>query len=251
MTGPRILAIDIETTPLVVHSWSLFDLRVGLNQLLESTSMFCFAARWADSKKTEFWSVHHNGREAMIQRVWDLLDEADIVMGWNSRRFDVPHINRELLQAGLTPPSPFKHLDLMQQVKRTFKFPSNKLDYVSKTLLNVGKVRHEGHDLWVQCLAGDEAAWRRMRTYNKRDVDLLIDLRERLLPWLVGHPNLNLYADEPDQHLCPRCGSANLTKQGYAYTSISRFQQWRCSDCGSWSRSGKRDGGSDLRAVAS
>lgn len=247
----RVLLLDIETSPNVAHVWSLWgEQHIGLNQLLESTEMMCFAAKWLGDpvKKVEFYSTFHDTKPEMIQQAHRLLNEADVVMGWNSRSFDVKHLNREFLEAGLTPPSPYKQIDLIQTVKRNFRFPSNKLDYVSKLLGLGGKVTHEGHTLWIKCLAGDEAAWKRMQRYNKRDVTLLEELYDILQPWIPNHPNRGVY--DGDEHVCPRCSSADLVKQGFTFTATGRYQQYQCKQCGGWSTSGKRIEGVDVRPVS-
>lgn len=245
----KILCIDIETTPNLAHVWGLWDQNVGLNQLLEATEMLCFAAKWLDGKNTMFYSAHHDGKEAMIQAAWDLLDQADVVLHFNGKRFDVPHLNREFATAGLMPPAPYVQLDLLTVVKRVFKFPSNKLDYVLRALGLAGKVKHEGHELWIKCMAGDEKAWRKMRIYNKRDVRALQDLYYRIHPWIQGHPNVALYSEEPAEQACPGCGGTNLTKQGHRYTAIGKYPRFQCQDCFKWSSGGKREAGTDLREV--
>jgi len=68
----------------------------------------------------------------MLDDLHALMDEADVVCGWNSTTFDHKHIKREFLEAGMLPPSPTKDLDLMRVVKSQFRFPSNKLDYVAQ-----------------------------------------------------------------------------------------------------------------------
>lgn len=244
----KVLFIDIETTPNVAHVWSLWNQNVGLSQLLEATEMFSFAAKWMGAKHTFFFSTFHDGKETMVQAAWDLLNQADVVVGWNSRSFDVKHLNREFLEAGLRPPSPFKQVDLMLEVKKVFRFPSNKLQYVSTALGYEGKVQHSGHELWLACLAGDEKAWRKMRTYNKQDVVLLEPMFEQLRPW-ISTPVLALYGSA-DEHSCPACGSESLTRQGYAYTKLGQFQRYVCDDCGKWSRGGTKVGSVDIREVA-
>ena len=102
---PRILALDLETSPNLAHVWGLWQQNVGLNQLLESTEVICFGARWLGEEEVEFRSVHHDGKKKMLKRAWELLNEADAVMGWNSKGFDMKHLNREFLENGLTPPS--------------------------------------------------------------------------------------------------------------------------------------------------
>lgn len=243
----RILEIDIETSPNLAHVWSLWNQNVGLPQLIESTEMLCFAAKWYRQRPVMFSSVHCDGKDSMVAFAHALLDEADVVIHYNGKRFDVPHLNREFVEAGMTPPSPFQQIDLFQVVKRRFRFPSNKLDYVSRTLGLKGKVRHEGHELWVKCMAGDAKAWRTMQRYNKQDVMLLEELYDVLLPWIPGHPSRTVIDGIEG---CPGCGSEALTRQGYAYTSVSKYQRFRCSDCGKWSRGSKRVAAADIREVA-
>jgi len=246
----KVLMLDIETAPNVAHVWGLWQQNVGLNQLLSSTEMMCFAAKWLDSKKVLFHSTHHDGKQQMVEAAHALLNEADVVMGWNSKSFDVKHLNREFLEAGLTPPSPFKQIDLMLAVKKQFRLPSNKLQYVSTLLGLAGKVSHSGHQLWIRCLAGEDKAWAEMKRYNIQDVVLLEELYEVLRPWITNHPSVSLHNGTEEQ-ACPACGSQDLRREGYSYTSVGKFQRFQCSGCGKWSRGGKRVGSVEVREVAS
>jgi hypothetical protein len=147
--------------------------------------------------------------------------------------FDIPHLQQEFLLAGLGPPSPYKQIDLCRVVKRRFSFPSNKLEYVVSALGIGHKVKHEGFDLWIKCLAGDGAAWERMERYNKRDVTLLEDLYTYLLPWIGQHPS---YAALTGDRVCPACGGSHVIKRGSYLTQVSLFQAYQCKDCGAYSR---------------
>jgi hypothetical protein len=244
----RILSIDIETSPNLAHVWSLWNQNVGLNQLLEPSEMMCFAAKWMGEKDILFYSdrTQASGHAGMIDAAHTLLDESDVVMHYNGKRFDVPHLNREFVEAGLTPPSPFKQIDLYQVVKQRFKLPSNKLDYVARMLGLKGKVKHEGHTLWVKCMAGDPKAWRDMEKYNKQDVLLLEQLYHILRPWVPNHPSFAIFTGTD---CCPACGSTRLEKRGFAYTTVSKFQRFRCKRCGKWSRGGKALSRVDIREV--
>lgn len=244
----KTLAIDIETAPNLAHVWGLWNQNVGLSQLIEPTEMLCFAAKWLGSKTIKFYSQHHDGHSAMVERAHELLDEADAVLHYNGKRFDVPHLNREFLALGLAPPSPYRQIDLLATVKKQFNFPSNKLDHVSRALGLPGKVGHEGHTLWIKCMAGDPKAWARMKRYNKQDVALLEDLYDQLKPWIKGHPHVGLI-DGTGADSC-LCGSTNLERRGYAYTAVSQFQQYRCRDCGRWVRGNKAVARVDTREVA-
>jgi uncharacterized protein YprB with RNaseH-like and TPR domain len=182
----KILLLDIETTPMQVYAWGLWDQNISIDQIIKSTEMLCFGARWLDGKKVIFKSVHHDGKKEMLKELHKLMDEADLLVGWNSAAFDHKHINREFLENKMAPPSPTKDLDLMTITKANFLFPSNKLDYVAQKLDIGAKVKHSGFKLWIRCMAGDKKAWKEMKEYQIQDVNLLVDLYHELLPWFVG-----------------------------------------------------------------
>jgi hypothetical protein len=242
------LLIDIETTPALADVWGLWQQNVALNQLRESPGLLCFAAKWLgdDKSSTFFFSDHYDGRDYMVGRAHWLLNRADAVVTWHGKGFDVPHLNREFLELGMTPPAPFQHIDLYEVVKRRFRFPSNKLQYVSTALGFEGKVSHEGHGLWVACMEGDEDAWRRMEEYNKQDVWLLELLYNRLQPWVHQHPSHAITGGM----VCPKCASDRLQRRGTARTLQSEFQRYQCLNCGGWCRDTKRQSGAVLREIA-
>lgn len=242
----KTLAIDIETSPSLADVWGLWNNNVSLSQLRESSRMLCFAAQWEGEKRVQFFSEWGDGPD--MQRVaHELLSEADAVIHYNGQRFDVPHINRELLLAGYDPPSPYKQIDLYREVKGTFSFPSYKLEYVAKALGVGEKVKHEGHELWVKVLSGDRKARRDMRTYNIRDVELLFPLYYKLRPW-IGGPNAGALEGAD---VCPSCGSTDLRREGHAITLTGRYQRYQCRECGTWSRATRREASTGITRVAS
>jgi predicted RNA-binding Zn-ribbon protein involved in translation (DUF1610 family) len=250
----KILALDIETKPNLAHVWGLWDQNVSIGQLKEVTEMLCFGARWVGETKITFRSKYHDGKQAMLDEAWNLLDECDALMTWNGKSFDSKHLKREFIQAGMNPPSPYKELDLMLAVKSQFKFPSNKLDYVSQALGVGQKVKHKGFDLWLDVIgengtAAEASGWKAMKEYQLQDVNLLIDLYEKLLPWIPNHPNVALYDDVPFG--CPHCGSDKLQKRGEARLSAGTYQRYLCLNCGSWPRGSKRLDTTELRNTAS
>ena len=188
----KILMLDIETTPLQVYTWGLWDQNIGINQIIKPTEMMCFGAKWQGKKTVTFKSVHHDGKKAMLEELHSMMEEADALVGWNSAAFDHKHIKREFLENKLSPPSVVKDLDLMSVVKANFKFPSNKLDYVAQALGVGSKVKHSGFQLWIDCMAGDDKAWREMKKYQIQDVVLLEELYRVLIPWLPGASSVTI-----------------------------------------------------------
>lgn len=230
----RVLFLDLETSPNLAHVWGLWDQRVGLNQLVKSTEVICYGAQWRGEKKVHFQSVHHDGKEEMLKGIHALVDEADVVVGWNSKSFDEKHLKREWFQAKMLPPSPYKSLDLMQASKGQFRFPSNKLQYISELMGLGGKVQHSGFDLWLKCMAGDDKAWREMKRYQIQDVRLLDDLYELMLPWIPNHPSVPLHDGTFDG--CPNCGSEKYQRRGYSHAGNGRYARFQCTSCGKWFR---------------
>lgn len=239
MTGPRILLLDIETAPNTAHVWGLWQQNVGLNQIQASSYVMCWAAKWLGESKVHFARVSYDekgdvtGEREMLQGIWDMLDAADIVVHYNGKRFDIPTLNKAFLLHGFTPPAPYKQVDLLQVARRQFRFPSNKLEYVARALGIGGKVHHAGHGLWVACMANDDAAWRTMARYNRKDVTLLEKLYVRLLPWIQNHPNVGLWADGV---VCTNCGSAKLQRRGVKHTAHQVYHRFQCQACGTWMR---------------
>jgi len=194
----KILTIDIETRPSLAYIWSLWDTFTPLERLIEQGEMISFAAKWYGKRPVEFASVYHDGKREMINRVWDLVDQADIIVHYNGRKFDYPHLRTEWIldDSDKGAPSPVRQVDLLQTVK-TFKFASNKLEHISRQLKlanGTGKLKHTGFQLWVDCMANDPAAWDLMMRYNKHDVVLTEQLYTKLRGWMTsGHPNVGMF----------------------------------------------------------
>ena len=239
---PMILAIDIETAPHTVHVWGLHKQFVAINQIMETGRVMCFAWRWINEKGQIYFLSELDGRDVMLDKAHELLDEADIVVTYNGKKFDVPTLNKEFLENGYSPPSPYKHVDLYRTARSQFRFASNKMDHLAKELGFKTKVRHSGHELWVKCMEGSEKAWAKMERYNKRDVLILEKLYDRMLPWIVGHPNVSLFTDGYMRLIsCPSCGSSKMQSRGTCTTKSYVYKRFQCSSCGSWGRERLRD----------
>lgn len=235
----KILFLDVETSPNTAHVWGLFKANVGINQLLESSYVMCWAAKWAGNSKIMFNSIFHSSSEEMLKEIHLLMDEADVVIHYNGKKFDIPTLNKEFLLYNMSPPAPYRQIDILEIVRHRFRFPSNKLDYVAQRLGVGQKFEHEGHTLWIKCMANDPKAWKIMKKYNMEDVKLLEKVYMRILPWIPNHPNPAVYDEGHEPHCCPNCGSKNITKRGYSHTQATVWQRYQCKDCGTWSKGEK------------
>jgi predicted RNA-binding Zn-ribbon protein involved in translation (DUF1610 family) len=236
----------------VLHFGRLYDVTLRKENITRPTEMLCFAAKWHGKKKVMYYSLFHDGKEVMLEKLWHLLNECDILITYNGKKFDVPHMNRELLEGGFLPPSPYRNLDLYETVRRVFTFESSSLDFVSKRLEIGAKIEHAGMALWRGCMDGNPECWAKMKSYNMADVRLTEDLYEGIKPWIKVHPSVAFDADGLEI-VCPACGSNNLVREGFAYTQVGKFQRYTCGECGKWSRDTRRVnvGGTGITEVAS
>lgn len=233
----KILLLDIETAPNLVHVWGLWGQNIGINQIQASGYVLCWAAKWLGEPEVMFSSVRY-GKKTMLRKIHRLLDQADAVIHYNGTKFDVPTLNKEFVSHNLKPPAPYKEIDLLKTAKKRFRFPSNKLDYIAQALGLGGKVRHPGHELWTGCMAGDEKAWEMMEKYNTHDVHLLEGVYKLLLPWIQNHANVMLYEQA---QVCPNCGANHYQRRGFYYTQALKYQRYQCQNCGNWFRDAKAE----------
>ncbi len=230
----KILLLDIETAPNLVHVWGLWQQNVGLPQIIAAGYVMCWSAKWLGEDEVMFDSIHQSKPRKMLKGIHSLLDQADAVVHYNGKKFDIPTLNKEFLLYGFLPPAPYKQIDLLSVARTQFRFPSNKLDYVAQALKIGRKTKHAGHELWIRCLNGEEQAWTEMEEYNRNDVVLLEQVYFKLLPWIKHHPNQNLYSAE--ELICPTCGGHHHQRRGLAYTTTCTYQRFQCTECGSWFR---------------
>lgn len=231
----RILLLDIETAPNTAYVWGLWKQNISISQIVDSSSILCWSAKWYGTDEVIFNSILSPGKKRMLKNMHKLLDEADVVIHYNGSRFDIPTINKEFLEFGMPPPSPYKQVDLLKTARQQFRFPSNKLDYIAQALGLGKKHSHEGFELWIKCMNRDPVAWNTMEKYNVQDVVLLEKVYDRFLPWIKGHPNSGIHSNRTG--VCPNCGSANLQRRGFSVTQGGKYQRYQCTSCGTWSSS--------------
>lgn len=231
-TTAKILVIDIERLPGTAYIWDPRTDYVAPRNFIEWPRLLCFAARWY-GQKTPIFQAEWRDRDAMIRKAWELYDEADHVVTYNGIRFDNKHLRTEWLEAGLTPPRPWKDIDLFAQVKQ-FGFESKSLDSVSRRLGRPGKELHYDIGLAFRAANGEQAAQREMRAYNIGDIELTEWLYDRLRGWITtGHVGKGHATDK----ICPNCASEDLELRSTKYRAqVIDYPMFTCQNCGKHSR---------------
>jgi len=240
----KIVTLDIETSPLEAYAWGLWDVNVGLEQIKTEWSILSFAAKWFGESKVIYKDAGGRGASKvrddkhLLKAIWDILDEADIVIAQNGKKFDMKKINARLILLGFPPYSPVRVIDTYEAAKKHFAFTSNKLAWTSRYLTDEEKEKHKlfpGFELWSECLKDNPKAWGEMKKYNIKDIVATEKYYIKLRPWIKNHPNMGIYADG-EVPTCPKCGGTHLQRRGVAVSQTTRYTRYQCTDCGGWSR---------------
>lgn len=234
----KILFFDIETSPILAYVWGLFDQNIALNQIHTDWQVLAWAAKWSDSNNIIYKDARNQKDDkSILKELWVLLNEADIVVTQNGKKFDSKKINARFVYHGLNPPVPYKHIDTLQIAKKYFAFTSNKLAYTSEMLCpNAKKSDHKkypGFELWKECLRNNPKAWAEMKKYNIQDVIALEKLYEKLRSW---DSSIDRSSNENN---CRVCDSHNLQKRGINRSLAGTYQRYQCIDCGAWTKDAK------------
>lgn len=234
---PKILFVDLEVSPLVSFTWGVWDQNVI--KVVQEWHILCFAYKWLDGKPTKVvalpdFPIYKKDKKndiEVVKKLWELFDEADVIVGQNGDAFDIKKSNARFIFHGMTPPSPYKTIDTLKVARKNFKFTSNRLGELGEYLGLGKKEETGGFKLWEQCLQGDMKSWKKMSRYCKRDVDLLEAVYLRLRPW-IKNVRLTIFAEGT----CPSCMSENVQRRGYDSSNSLWYQRFRCNDCSAWFR---------------
>lgn len=226
--GPRILIYDIETAPIIAQMWSMWQQGFGLNQIQEDWYILSFAAKWYGEDEVFYYDQSDaestEDDSAILSKLWDLLDEADIVVGQNLKKFDTKKVNARFVLNGFPKPSTYRQIDTLDIAKQQFGFTSNKLEYMSSKLCkSYVKSKHKkfpGHELWSECLKGNPEAWEEMKEYNIGDIKATEELYELFTHWDNKLPNFDVYVDDV-------VGLEDWEEIGFHYTNLGKYTKYQ------------------------
>lgn len=249
MSQPKVLVFDIETAPMLAYVFGRKDQNIGTNQIYSDWYVLAWSAKWlGDPASKIFYRDQRNAKRieddrAILLPLWKLLDEADIVITQNGKNFDSPRLNSRFILNGMKPPSPYKHWDTYQLVRRVARFTSNSLEYLTdKLCVRYKKLHHAkfpGMSLWRECMAGNKKAWDEMRRYNIHDVLSTEELYNRVKVWAPESVPAIHYS--PNAAIkCRTCGKVGqLQSRGSSFTKLCQYKRYQCKACGSWQQGEK------------
>lgn len=236
--GPKILVYDIETSPIIAQMWSMWQQGFGLNQIQDDWFIMSFAAKWLGEDEVFYYDQSEapniEDDYELLTKLWELLNEADIVIGQNVKKFDTKKVNARFILNGLPKPSTYRQIDTLLIAKAQFGFTSNKLEYMTgKLCQNNVKSKHKkfaGHELWSECLKRNPEAWAEMKEYNIDDILSTEELYNLLSSWDDRLPNYDVYVDEV-------LDMSEWEKDGFHYSNLGKYQKYRNKITGQQRRS--------------
>ena len=234
---PKILYLDIETCEMVVKTWGLkIDGYIQPNRIQKTTAIIAWSALWYKDPASKIIYMDNRSSpdirddKAILEPLWDLLNEADVIITKNGKRFDHPTIQARMAIMRVRdgkPFSPVKHEDIEETFRRHMRLPSYKMEYLCELFCpKYKKLKHKkypGNELWDACEAGILDAWNEMKKYNCHDVLVTRELRGVIAPW-GATPGVDYNALHGDITFRCRCFIAGGSTRRVADSNSSRVR---------------------------
>ena len=229
---PKILYFDIETT----------NFKADFGEVL------MMGYRW--HHEDEYHLLKTNDYEGwedlniedkdyyVLQDIFDVISQADVLVGHYSKRFDHTFIQSRCIKQGLPViPNP-PHIDTWHIARYQLALGRNSMKNIAKFL-----------DCDDQKDSVEKYIWRRVNCYDEEAIDIIAEyclqdvrtqyaMTQKLMPLATHLPNMNVLTNE-EKYRCPGCGGDNIQKRGFHFTKINKFQRYQCQDCGKWCRGRK------------
>jgi uncharacterized protein YprB with RNaseH-like and TPR domain len=205
--------------------------------------ILCVGYKWFGEKKNHIisitdsptWDTDPTNDKWVVSETAKVLNQADILVGWYSSKFDFPYLQSKLLMHGLKPMPPIPHVDGWRISRYKMKLTSNRLATVTSFFGLEDKTPLNG-PIWIKAAAGHKPSINYVIRHCRQDVEVLEQVYNKIRPLCTTHPNVSIALD--DTSGCPICGSSRVHKRGFSIARTCKRQRYQCMDCGGWS-SGK------------
>src|SRR6266446_496647 len=171
----------------------------------------------------------------LVVSIYDKLIKADMIVGHNSKWFDIPWLNSRLLHWGHAPLPAIPHFDTCEVAYKKMRV-KNSLKALGEFLrCRVQKTETDMND-WLLAGAGNKKALDKIITHNIHDVNLTEEVYRKLRALGFKHPNIATMNEDGCQ--CPVCGKKNtLQARGWQMSQVGKAHRYQCTSCGAWSHS--------------
>lgn len=233
MTKRKRLFFDIETSPNIGLFWEAgYKKNIDSSNIIKERAIICICYKWEEEKDVYSlnWDSKQNDK-SMLQKFIEVANVASELIGHNGDKFDLAWIRTRCLFHGIEMFPKYTTIDTLKIARSTFKFNSNKLNYIADFLGFGQKIKTE-FGLWKDIVLNkDKKAMDDMIKYCKKDVILL----EKVFSALNKHTENKTHYGVifgSDRGSCPECGSDDLLRyNARVMASGIRKIQYKCKTC--------------------
>lgn len=226
--------------PSIAATFGRFNQNISHNNVIREGGAIVSAA-WKWYGQPNVTSVVMKPDEAIadndvriVCELYEAFEQADACIAHNAN-FDLGVFRASLALHRMPMHKTIKVIDTYR-ISKGMRFNSRKLDSLADYFNAGRKVTHEGIQLWIKCMNGDEDSLEKMQEYNIQDVLLLEEVYDCIKAYDNKPVNLGQYFEDNSKH-CPACGSTDVASTGnLVYTEVSAFDEVICKSCGHRSR---------------
>ena len=234
MNKPKVLFLDIESSPNVGLFWSAgYKINVPSDNIIRERQIICICWKWQGEKTVHSLDYGKDGEneKEMLKDITLVINQADLIVGHNHEKFDMAFIRSRLLCYGLPPFGVISTEDTYRLSAKTFYLNSYSLNYMSK-FIGVGEKIRTDYAMWKDILLrSSSTALRKMVKYCKNDVVIQEKVYDKISPFVTHSVNKALLGISPSKFGCPSCGSMDVQRYGLRTTRVAKQQRWKCNGC--------------------
>ena len=233
MTKRKRLFFDIETAPNIGLFWEAgYKKNIDSSNIIKERAIICICYKWEDEKEVHevHWDSKQNDK-ALLTKFIKVANEADEMVGHNGDRFDLAWIRTRCLFHGIEMFPKYTTIDTLKIARSTFRFNSNKLNYIADFLGLGQKIKTE-FGLWKAIVLNKDAkAMAEMIKYCKKDVILLENVFKALNNHIQPKTHYGVIFNS-DRGSCPECGSDEIViANKRTMASGTKKIQYQCRTC--------------------
>jgi hypothetical protein len=247
----RILILDVERVAGITQQffWDRGDLKnryIHHETVVREMRTTIVCAKWYDSStviRLAEWDK--GGRATFLKRVHRLVSQADIIVGHNLDKADVPWLKGDFYlprighphRPNLEPLPPFKTVDTLKVLRKEFGSgaPFKSLDAFCQIVGIPSKTDHYDRDAMERAVAGSVEDRERLTDYCAGDVVATQWLYDWERPHIKNHPAL--FVDGQDKlRTCNRCGHDTVDVARRYVANVLTYSMRKCVNCRGYSR---------------
>ena len=241
--GLKVGYLDIETSPHLVWTYSVFKTFISCEQIEEEGKVTSVVILEEGNKKNEIFgwdfSKGIGSDKKLLQKVSKRIETFDLIIMQNGDRLDALILQDRLLKNKLAPLKGLITIDTLKLSRRSFKRPYHNLNYRSQVYGYGGKDKQTMKDC-IDVAKGNERKQKTRIKYNVKDV---IDMRKVFLRELdyynLHQSTLNLLRDyiKEEKPYCVKCAARRhsrfkIKEEFISLKNKKRRKRMVCQSCG-------------------